>query len=113
MKKPKTVKVVTEAAAKPCPKCGYCEHCGRSNQQITIAPYVAPYPYYVYPQWHYYPTWVSGTTRQFTMGNNLNQSSLGSMQNLASYEGNLGGLQGNISTALSGLQAAANMSLNA
>jgi len=121
MKKPKQVKVVSEAAAKPCPKCGYCEHCGRSNQQITIAPYVAPY---IYPQpWYPYqsPFWVnpqitwggtggvsSGTITVTSGTNNANQSILGGAFGTADA---LGGLQGNISTALGG--AAANLSLNA
>jgi hypothetical protein len=35
-----------------CPNCGYCKHCGRSNEPFRFVPYYPVYP--VYPT---YPTW--------------------------------------------------------
>ena len=94
MKKPKKVKVVSEAAATPCPKCGYCQHCGQSKQPIHyVMPYVYPLtvPYY-YPS---YPTWTSGQMTITLCGTQMGaQSSLGSMQDLASYAGSLGSTLG-------------------
>jgi hypothetical protein len=36
-------------ATESCPNCGYCQHCGRAPQRISVAP--APY----------YPWWCQGT----------------------------------------------------
>lgn len=39
-----------ETSAHPCPQCGYCPHCGRSNQTTPVS---APLPYfwpYTWPQ---------------------------------------------------------------
>jgi hypothetical protein len=47
-----------------CPNCGYCKHCGRSNEPFRFVPY---YP--VYPAYPTYPTWPPYT---ITWGQNSN-----------------------------------------
>lgn len=41
-----------------CPNCGYCKHCGRSDQ-LVYPVYLQPY----YPYWQWYqPTWTEAPT---------------------------------------------------
>lgn len=34
--------------AATCPRCGYCQHCGRSNHPVYV-----PMPYYQQPYWRW------------------------------------------------------------
>jgi len=57
----------TTVEEKACPNCGYCPHCGRSNQQPIIYyqyPYWPPQPYYVTQPVTTTTTWANtdGTT---------------------------------------------------
>lgn len=68
-----------------CPKCGYCDKCGRSNQPSGLY----PWPYYPHP-WQYYPSWVTysnggghavpitttGTTQPVSFGSNVSANML-------------------------------------
>ncbi len=65
----------THEAAKPCPNCGYCPHCGRANpvwpqRTYPYIPYVPhPYPITPYPS-PWYPWRIGDVTWTVTSGTN-------------------------------------------
>ena len=50
---------------KPCPNCGYCQHCGRGGHYVSPWPYSPWQPYYTGPWWGIVPPsqpfWQTGT----------------------------------------------------
>jgi hypothetical protein len=38
-------KAKADATVHSCPNCGYCPHCGRSNQPVVPVPYPYPSPW--------------------------------------------------------------------